>query len=221
MPCGQSSQTFTAPVFGRRLEINHRRERLVIDLDELGCVAGLRERLGNHKGDAIADETYLVTDKQGLEGAIALGRTEIFRHEVSGKAAELLGRCIGAGQHAEHAGSSLRTGNIDACDARVRVRRKHGHPEALTGQADIVDVATSAEQETLIFHSAHRLSNAELGHVRSPRFHAVVNCARMLTESPQRRQHASYWLSQRRMKPSRPCGMKMIMAMKMTPTGMR
>ena len=31
----------------------------------------------------------------------------------------------------------------------------------------------------------------------------------------------AYWLSQRRMKPSRPWGMKMIMAMKMIPTGMR
>src|SRR5262249_32935106 len=31
----------------------------------------------------------------------------------------------------------------------------------------------------------------------------------------------SYWLSHRRMNPSSPCGMKITMAMKITPTGMR
>ena len=31
----------------------------------------------------------------------------------------------------------------------------------------------------------------------------------------------SYWLSQRRMNPSSPCGMKITIAMKMSPTGMR
>jgi hypothetical protein len=39
---------------------------------------------------------------------------------------------------------------------------------AQAGQADVVDVTPLSEQETLVFHSAHSLSDAELGHFQCP-----------------------------------------------------
>ena len=47
-------------VFGGVLEIDHGRQRLVVDLHQLGRVARLRERLGDDEGDAVADEARLV-----------------------------------------------------------------------------------------------------------------------------------------------------------------
>ena len=113
-------------VLGGVLEVDHRRQRLVVDLDQLGGVARLRQRLGDHEGDAVADEAHLVGNEQRLEGAVALGRAEILRHQMRGHGAELVGRGIGAGQHQQHAGRGLGLRHVDALDAGVGVRRQHG-----------------------------------------------------------------------------------------------
>src|SRR5262249_39136238 len=159
-----------------------------------------------------------------------------------GEAAQLLRHRVGAGEHAEHARRGLGLGDVDALDAGVGVRREHRHPVTLPGQADVVDVASLPEQETLVFHSPHSLSDAELGHVRLAFWSRCDGFRSMLVEtrgSRQRspwsgrrkiaasraarpaRQPLRYWLSHRRMKPSSPCGMKITMAMKITPTGIR
>ena len=41
---------------------------------------------------------------------------------------------------------------------------------ALPGQADVIDIAPLPEQEALVLDPAHRLSDAELGHIRPPLF---------------------------------------------------
>ena len=117
-------------LLGGVLEVHDRRQRLVVDLDQLGGVARLGERLGHHEGDAVADEAHLVGDEQRLEGAVALGGAEILRHQMGGEAAELLGQGVGAGEDAEHARRRLGLGDVDALDAGVRVRRQHGHAVA-------------------------------------------------------------------------------------------
>ena len=47
-------------------------------------------------------------------------------------------------------------------------------PWHLAGQRDVVDVAPLPVQEALILDPPHRLSDAELGHVRSPLVHGVI-----------------------------------------------
>ena len=81
------------------------------------------------------------------------------------KAPSLLGRGIGAGQHAEHAGRGLRLRGIDAPDARMRVRRMTSDAVALVRQVDVVDIATAAGEEALVLDPAHRLTDSEFGHV--------------------------------------------------------
>ena len=40
--------------------IDHRRQRLDVERDRFGRILGLRDRLGDHAGDRIADEAHLV-----------------------------------------------------------------------------------------------------------------------------------------------------------------
>ena len=100
LPAGLSSHTLGASGLAASSMLTTRRQRLVVDLDQLGGVARLRQRLGDDEGDAVADVAHPVGDEQRLEGAVALGRAEILRHQVRGQRAELLGRGVGAGQHA-------------------------------------------------------------------------------------------------------------------------
>ncbi len=109
-------------LFRRVLEIDHGRQLLVLDLHLLCRVAGLSERLCNHEGHAVADKPRLVAREYALKGAVPFGRAEILGHEMSGEAAELLRRSIGAGDDAEHPWSGAGRGHVHALDARMRVR---------------------------------------------------------------------------------------------------
>ena len=204
-----------------------RRQRLVVDLDQLGGVAGLRQRLGDDEGDAVADVADAVGDEQRLEGAVALRRAEILRHQRRGDGAELVGDDVGAGQHQQHAGRGLGLGDVELLDPGVGVRRQHVDAVGHAGQHDVVDVAALPGQEALVLDPAHRLSDPELGHVLTP---GSTDCSVDRDVSRSARSpcpHASdarrgrYLFSQRRMKPSRPWGRKMMMAMKMKPSGIR
>ena len=98
---------------------------------------------------------------------MALGGAEVLRHQMRGEAAELFRCRVGAGEHTKHAGSRLGLGYVDADDAGMGVRGEHDGAMAKAGQTDVVDIASLSEQETLVFHSPHSLSDAELGHFRS------------------------------------------------------
>jgi len=157
---------FGGAVLGGVFEVHHRRQRFIVDLDQFGGIARLTQRLGDDERHTVADEAHLSGIEDRLKRAVALGRAEVLRHQMGGEAAQLLRHGIGAGEHAEHARRGLSLGDVDALDAGVRVRREHRHPVTLPGQADVVDVAPLPEQKTLVFHSPHSLSDAELGHVR-------------------------------------------------------
>ncbi len=157
-------------ILGRIFELDHRRERFVVDLHQLGRIACLGERLGDDERDPVADEAHLLGIEHGLEGAMPLGGAEVLRHQMRGEAAELFCCGVGAGEHTKHAGSRLGLGYVDADDAGMRVRGEHDGAMAKAGQADVIDIASLSEQETLVFHSPHSLSDAELGHFPCPLF---------------------------------------------------
>ena len=107
LPFGLSSQTLGAPSLAASSRLTTRRQRLVVDFDQFGGVARLRERLGHHEGDAIADVTHALGVEDGLPGTMALGRTEILRHRMRSQLAEMVGLCVGAGQHASTPGAAF------------------------------------------------------------------------------------------------------------------
>jgi len=82
----------------------------------------LGQRLRDDERNSVTDKTYLLAGEDWLECAVALGRTEVFRHQMRGEAAELLRHRIGAGEHAKHARRDLGFGNVDPLDARMGVR---------------------------------------------------------------------------------------------------
>ena len=159
---------------------------------------------------------------QRLEGAVALGRAEILRHQMRGQAADLLRDDVGAGQHQQHAGRGLGLGDVDLLDLGVGVRRQHVAGVQHAGQHDVVDVAALPCQKALVLDPAHRLSDSELGHGFTPDDDCSLTA--MLVDPAAfacQRLKSGYLFSQRRMKPSRPWGRKMMMAMKMKPSGIR
>ena len=147
---------------GGVLQINHHRQRFVFHLDQFGRITRLRERLGNHERDPVADVTDSIRHQDRLPGAVALGGAEILRHRMGGERTQMLGHRIGAGQHAEHARCGLGLGGVDALDLGVGVRGEHRDAVAHPGQADVVDVITLAQQEALILDAPYRLPDAEL-----------------------------------------------------------
>ena len=153
---------------GGVLDIDHSRQRLVVDLDQFRGVAGLRQRLGDDEGDAVADVADAVVDDERLEGAVALGRAEILRHQMRGECADLLGDHVGAGQHQQHAGRGLGLGDVDLLDLGVGVRRQHVAGVQHAGQHDVVDIAALPCQEALVLDPAHRLPDSEFGHGFTP-----------------------------------------------------
>src|ERR1700753_344432 len=107
--------------------------------------------------------------------AVTLGRTQILWHHSSRESAKPITRDVGAGQSQQYSWGRLRLRCIDILDARMRVRGKHVHPVAHTGQGDIVDVATLPPKEALIFHTPDCLPDSEFNHLPSPaRFVAML-----------------------------------------------
>jgi hypothetical protein len=78
LPLGQSSQIFGAPGLDRVLQADHGRQRLVLDLDQLGGIARLSLGLRDDECHAIADTADAIRQKHRSQGAEALwGRPSV------------------------------------------------------------------------------------------------------------------------------------------------
>ena len=80
---------------------------------------------------------------------------------------ELVGRAIGAGEDAEHAGHFPRRCGIDRDNARVRIGRPHHDGVDLAVEMKIVGELTSARDQTLVLLARQGFANeAVAGGVR-------------------------------------------------------
>ncbi len=105
-------------VGNRQFDVGHVRQRLVVDLDELGRVLGLSARLGHDDRDAVAGEPRLVDgEREVLDHRDVVGHGPEARQAVRPDVRE-----IGAGKGGDDAGSLARLRHVDACDRRVRIR---------------------------------------------------------------------------------------------------
>ena len=161
----------------RILDIDHRRQRLVVDLDQFGGVLRLGQSLGDDEGDALAHGAHLVGGENTALGAKAFRPAHVFGHRGR-QPAELIGQHIGAGQNGEHAVGGLGLGGVDALDARMRVRRHDNDGVALQRQVEIVDVTAAAGDEARVFNPRHGLADAKFRiHAIPPRFAAPNDAA--------------------------------------------
>ena len=107
-------------------------ERLVVDLDQLRRVAGELARLGDDRGDGLAEVAHLA-DRERVVPDLAAG--------VGGDLEERVGedRDLVARQRAVDPRQRERGADVDRADARVRVRRAHEMQVAHPVPLDVVE----------------------------------------------------------------------------------
>ena len=118
-----------------RLErVEHDRQRLVLDLDQVASVLGDVAVFGDHGRDRLAvvahllDGDHVLDDRAGAEG---------------GKRRRMLGH-VGACDDADHSRQRLRLRRVDLRDARVRMRAAHDRGVRHVLELDVVEVAALA-----------------------------------------------------------------------------
>ena len=148
---------------GRLRGRGNRRQRLVVDLDQLGGVERLVGGLRHHEGDVVADPAHLVLGQRRvgrLEHA-AVAQLEPARDRQVAPAG---GLPVGAGEHRQHAGRRLGLGRVDRADACVGVRRTQHVAERHAGQRHVADVAAAALEQPRVLETGHALTDREFTH---------------------------------------------------------
>ena len=175
--------------------VRDRGQNLVVDVDHLGRVARLGERIGDDDGDVIADIAHLALRERGV-GAGAHRRAVLVEDRpAADQAADLVGRDVVAGEDRDDARRRRGVLKVDRLDLRVRMRRTQKIGVGLARTIDVVDVAALARDEAEIFLSAHGGADALIGHDASSRMSLIP---RLPSVRP--------WRLRRRRSPSQCCG---------------
>ncbi len=147
-------------VLDRLGNVRHGRERLVVDLDELGRVDGERAALGHDNRDAVARIARLV----GREGPVH-GNVAVAGHGPrAGERARPFLRQVGAGEGGDDSLGGQRLREVDLRDLRVRIGAPHDrHPEH-PRQRHVVDPARVAAEQARVLLALDR--GADVGGLR-------------------------------------------------------
>jgi hypothetical protein len=146
------------------LQIDHRRQGLVVDRDELGGLARLRLGLGDDEGDAVTDATRTIGQQHRPHRAETLGPTPVLRHEMGRDAADLVRDRIGADEDQQDAGRRPRRRHIDTLYLGVRMRRENRDAMTLPRQVQVADIRAPPRQEALVLDATNSLTDAERDH---------------------------------------------------------
>ena len=128
----------------RRPHVDDRLEDVVLDLDQLQCVACGVTVLGDDERDLLALEAHLVGGQHGLD-VVGQGRHP-------GQA--LLGQ-VGSGDHRLDLGVRLGSGHVDADDVRVGYWRPEDREVEHPLELDVVDVLAHAADEARVLLAQH------------------------------------------------------------------
>ena len=155
----------------RRLGIDHRGERLVVDDDGVGGVHGLRPRPRHHHGHRLADEPDPADGEQrpGEHFGTVFDRGHAQPAHVPG------------GEHPDDTGHRTRLVRIGRPDERVCYRRPDEHPVQRPLAGDVVGVPGGSGEQRAILAAEHGAAQHPLGcgrlqQVRSVGGHACVCC---------------------------------------------
>ena len=140
------------------------RQRLVIDLDQLGGVDRLVIGLGDDESDVVADHAHPILDQCRVARPIAGSAVAALEPAGNGQVAEARLLVVGAGQYREHAGRGYSLRRVDCADARVRVRRAQHVAEGHSGKHHVGDVAAAALDEPGVLEPRNRLTDGEFTH---------------------------------------------------------
>ncbi len=141
--------------------VRHRGQGFVLHQHQFGGVLRLRQGLGDHHRDGVADITRTVGHHGGplrrehRRAVALLARHPRLRHRNS------VVHEVGAGIDRDHARCGRGRLRIDRADQRVRVRRADEHAPGLPIERLVVLVAALAGEQANILEPADRLADAE------------------------------------------------------------
>ena len=98
------------------------RQRLVVDLDQLGRVLGDRATLGDHEHDRLARVAHHLGGEASLRAAVG----EVGMRDEDGQVGSAEGQVV-RGVDGDHARHGARGADVDRPDARVGMWRAHEH----------------------------------------------------------------------------------------------
>ena len=136
--------------FHRLFGVGHGGQRIVVDVDRVDRIA--RDvRIGrDHDRHGVADEVDAVARQDGVLGRLEIGNRGGARHQAARSVD------VGAGQDGDDARDRARGGDVDASDARVRVRAAQDGRMEHPGQAQVVDVGRQPLDQARILDPLHR-----------------------------------------------------------------
>ena len=135
--------------FNASLHVEHRRQLLVIDFDQAQRLFRGIDGQCRHRRHRIADVTHFFHGDNGL----------IFENRAVIRLDAFVVQDIVAREHRHHAGDFESFGNIDALDARVRVRAAENLAVTHAGDAHVGEIARSAGHFGLVIEPAHRFAD--------------------------------------------------------------
>ena len=138
---------------------DHRRQYLVIDLDQLGGVLRLIEALGDDDRNPVADVTHLALREGGVGRLLHRLAVDSRNEPAAGKPADLR-RCeVLPGECRDDAGRRACPLEVHAADARVRVGRAQEIGVRLTLQREVIRKAPVPREEAVVLLALDRLSD--------------------------------------------------------------
>jgi hypothetical protein len=154
----------------RRLHVDHRRQRLVVDLDSGGGILGECTGLGHHRSDRLADPGRAL-ERQG-QLRRRLHALEVRQGRHPGIA---MRRQVGAPEHAQHTWDLERRGAVDPQDLGVGVRASDEGDMHHARQDHVVDVLASPLHQLAGIGPRHRLADVGVGPVDGSRIDDLVH----------------------------------------------
>ncbi|CAB5013524.1 unannotated protein [freshwater metagenome] len=130
----------------RLLGVDHRRERFVVDVDQLGCVDRRGVALGDYRHERFAHVPHRVTRQERPHHRGVHRRRRGKRREI-----EILG-----GDHVEHARCGRRSRRVEARDTTLGDRGAHVHHVRDFGQVEVRDELPAAGEQRQILDAPHR-----------------------------------------------------------------
>jgi hypothetical protein len=155
--------------------MQHKGQFLVAHIDCFGGVQGPRLGFGHDHGDGFADMARFVRGQQNVRAGknrAAAGGGELhvefgLRNGIVRNGRKSIGRAIGAGEHAAHAGHCSGGGGIDRNDPRVRIWRTRHRRVDLTVEIEIVGEAPFAGDEPFVLFARQRFTDGAIQILRT------------------------------------------------------
>jgi hypothetical protein len=144
----------------RSAHINNRGQRRIVDGDALGAVHRLPARLGNHRGDRLADVAHDIARQRKarrLGHGFAVAR---LNDPQRPHGPDAVGGHVVSAEHRDDARTSARRGCIDRANLRVPMEGAHENAMQGTGSIDVGHEAATAEQKAAILEAAKRRTDA-------------------------------------------------------------